>query len=82
MTRKIALVHDWLTGMRGGEKILELLCDIFPRADIFTLVYVAGTGKPLNRVSSHHDIPAAAYSRNCQSISSFVADHALGYRPT
>jgi len=25
--------------MRGGEKVVELLCDIFPQADIFTLVY-------------------------------------------
>jgi len=35
---KIALVHDWLTGMRGGEKVLEQLCGIFPQADIYTLI--------------------------------------------
>ncbi len=40
---KVALVHDWLTGMRGGEKVLEELCRIFPRADIFTLVHYKGT---------------------------------------
>jgi glycosyltransferase involved in cell wall biosynthesis len=40
---KVALVHDWLTGMRGGEKVLEELCGIFPQADIFTLVHVAGS---------------------------------------
>ena len=40
--RKIALVHDWLTGMRGGEKVLEVLCEIFPSADIFTLVHLPG----------------------------------------
>ncbi len=34
---KIALVHDWLTGMRGGEKCLEVLCELFPRSDIYTL---------------------------------------------
>ena len=34
---RVALVHDWLTGMRGGEKVLEELCGIFPGADIFTL---------------------------------------------
>jgi glycosyltransferase involved in cell wall biosynthesis len=34
---KIALVHDWLNGMRGGEKVLEQIVDIFPQADIFTL---------------------------------------------
>jgi glycosyltransferase involved in cell wall biosynthesis len=35
---KVALVHYWLVGMRGGEKVLEVLCDLFPEADIFTLV--------------------------------------------
>ena len=36
---RIALVHDWLTGMRGGEKCLEAICDLFPGADIYTLIY-------------------------------------------
>lgn len=40
---KVALVHDWLTGMRGGEKVLEVFCDIFPEADLYTLVHVPGT---------------------------------------
>lgn len=35
---KVALVHYWLVGMRGGEKVLEALCRLFPEADIFTLV--------------------------------------------
>ena len=39
---KTALVHDWLTGMRGGEKCLEVLCELFPDADIFTLVHTPG----------------------------------------
>jgi glycosyltransferase involved in cell wall biosynthesis len=40
---KVALVHDWLTGMRGGEKVLEVLCELFPDADLFTLVHRRGT---------------------------------------
>jgi len=36
---RVALVHYWLVGMRGGEKVLESLCDLFPGADIFTLFY-------------------------------------------
>jgi glycosyltransferase involved in cell wall biosynthesis len=40
---KIALVHDWLTGMRGGEKALEVLCERFPCAEVFTLVHVRGS---------------------------------------
>jgi glycosyltransferase involved in cell wall biosynthesis len=39
---KVALIHDWLTGMRGGERCLEAFCDLFPKADIFTLLHVKG----------------------------------------
>ena len=39
---KIAIVHDWLTGMRGGEKCLEVFCRLFPKADLFTLLHVPG----------------------------------------
>jgi glycosyltransferase involved in cell wall biosynthesis len=35
---KIAFVHDWLNGMRGGEKCLEAMLEIFPGAPIFTLL--------------------------------------------
>jgi glycosyltransferase involved in cell wall biosynthesis len=35
---RVALVHDWLTGMRGGERVLEVLCELFPQADLYTLV--------------------------------------------
>jgi len=44
---KVALVHDWLTGMRGGEKVLEAIAEIYPGADIFTLVHVKGSVSPL-----------------------------------
>lgn len=40
---RVALVHDWLTGMRGGERCLEAFLCIYPDADIFTLVHVPGT---------------------------------------
>jgi glycosyltransferase involved in cell wall biosynthesis len=40
---RVALVHDWLTGMRGGERCLEALCDLFPDADLFTLLHVRGS---------------------------------------
>lgn len=35
----VALAHDWLTGMRGGERVLEWLCRGFPRAPISTLIH-------------------------------------------
>ncbi len=44
---KIALIHDWLTGMRGGEKCLEVLCRRFPEARLFTLVYSPGSTSPV-----------------------------------
>jgi len=39
---RVALVHDWLTGMRGGERVLDELCGVFPDADLYTLVHVPG----------------------------------------
>ena len=44
---RVALVHDWLTGMRGGEKALERLCEVFPEAELFTLLHVPGSVSPL-----------------------------------
>lgn len=43
---KVALVHDWLTGMRGGERVLEVLCDLFPEASLHTLLHVPGSVSP------------------------------------
>ena len=40
---KVALVHDWLTGMRGGEKVLEVLCELYPQATLFTLLHNKGS---------------------------------------
>ncbi len=37
---RTAIIHDWLTGMRGGEKVLELVCKQFPDAPIYTLLHV------------------------------------------
>lgn len=44
---RVALVHDWLTGMRGGEKALERLLEVFPGAELFTLVHIPGSVSPL-----------------------------------
>ena len=43
---KVALVHDWLTGMRGGEKCLEVFCELFPDARLFTLLHEQGSTSP------------------------------------
>jgi glycosyltransferase involved in cell wall biosynthesis len=43
---KVALVHDWLTGQRGGEKVLEVFAEIFPDAPIYTLFHFPGSQVP------------------------------------
>lgn len=40
---KVALVHDWLTGQRGGEKVLEVFAEIFSQAPIYTLFHFPGS---------------------------------------
>lgn len=39
----IAIIHDWLTGMRGGENCLEVFCELFPQATLFTLLHKKGS---------------------------------------
>ncbi len=40
---RIALVHDWLTGMRGGERVLDVIARAYPDSDLYTLFYQAGS---------------------------------------
>lgn len=51
---KVALVHDWLTGMRGGEYVLDAIAEIFPRSDLFTLLYVPGKIAPTLTALNRH----------------------------
>jgi glycosyltransferase involved in cell wall biosynthesis len=62
---KIALVHDWLTGMRGGERCLEAFLKLYPEADIFTLLHVPGTTSSLidNRVVQTSVLQKLPWSR-------------------
>jgi len=46
---RVALVHYWLVNHRGGEKVLEALCRIFPKADIYTLFYEPSAVSPAIR---------------------------------
>ena len=50
----MALVHDWLTGMRGGERCLEAFCEMFPDAPIYTLICMKEKISP--RIRKHHII--------------------------
>lgn len=44
--KKVAIVHDWLTGMRGGEAILDAICEQFPQADLYTLLWTDNVMSP------------------------------------
>lgn len=44
---RIALVHDWLTGMRGGERCLEAFLRLFPSADVITMIHKEGSTNAL-----------------------------------
>jgi lipopolysaccharide/colanic/teichoic acid biosynthesis glycosyltransferase/glycosyltransferase involved in cell wall biosynthesis len=39
MSESVAIVHDWLTSMRGAERVVEALYGVFPRADLYTLTW-------------------------------------------
>lgn len=43
---RVALVHDWITGLRGGERCLQAFLNLYPDADIFTLLHVPGSTTP------------------------------------
>jgi glycosyltransferase involved in cell wall biosynthesis len=57
---RVCLVHDWLTGMRGGEKCLERLCRRWPDAPIYTLLHARGSVSPL---IENHQIVTSALQR-------------------
>ena len=53
---RVALVHDWLTGMRGGEKVLEAICELFPEPPLYTLVQVPGSVSPRIEAPAHRHV--------------------------
>jgi glycosyltransferase involved in cell wall biosynthesis len=62
---RVALVHDWLTGMRGGEKVLEAIAELYPDATLHTLMHVRGSvSAPLERLPERRSfvqwLPSAA----------------------
>jgi glycosyltransferase involved in cell wall biosynthesis len=54
---RVALVHDWLTGLRGGEKCLEVLCRAFPTATLHTLLHREGSVGPTIGAMAIHTSP-------------------------
>jgi glycosyltransferase involved in cell wall biosynthesis len=82
---RTALVHDWLTGMRGGEAVLEAIASLFPQAPIFTLLHVAGSVSPALELHPIHAsflqrVPGVArhYRRLLPLFPAAVEDFDLG----
>ena len=48
---RVAFVHDWLTGMRGGERVLEQMLDLTGESPIYTLFHFDGAVSP--KIESH-----------------------------
>jgi glycosyltransferase involved in cell wall biosynthesis len=53
--RRVALVHYWLIGMRGGERVLEQIVRLFPEAEIFTHVVDRSAISPILRERPIHE---------------------------
>ena len=59
---RVVLAHDWLTGMRGGEKVLDVFCELFPRAPLYTLVYEPNSTSP--QIEQGREIVCSLLNRN------------------
>jgi glycosyltransferase involved in cell wall biosynthesis len=75
---RVAIVHYWLLGMRGGEKVLEALCRLLPDADIFTLFYDPERVSPLireRRVTTSFLNPLRRYYRSLLPLMPLALEH-------
>jgi glycosyltransferase involved in cell wall biosynthesis len=68
MTRRVAVIHDWLTGMRGGEAVLEAILDAVPGAELFTLFHFPGSVS--EQIESR-----AIHTSSLQRIATRVSDY-------
>lgn len=75
---RCAIVHYWLLGMRGGEKVVEELCRILPKPDIFTLFYNPDRVSPFlrsHRVTASFLNPFRRYYRSCLPLAPIALEH-------
>ena len=77
---RVAIIHYWLVGMRGGEKVIEALCEMYPQADIFTHVYVPEMiSEKIRRAPDYSDVHQRATPRGID-VQNLSAPHASGAR--
>lgn len=75
---RCAIVHYWLLGMRGGEKVVESLCRLYPHADIYTLFYNPDAVSPLirsHRVTASFLNPFQKYYRSLLPAMPMALEH-------
>ncbi len=65
---KVAVVHDWLTGMRGGEAVLEAILDALPGAEVLTLFHFPGSVS--KRIESRQ-----IHTSYLQSVATRISDY-------
>ena len=69
---RVAIVHDWLTGMRGGEKVLEMICERFPGAPLWTLLHVPDSISPLIAGREIHTSLLQAMPRSAEKYRNYL----------
>ena len=62
---RVAIVHDWLVSMRGGERVLESLCRLYPRAHVYTLRY---DGRDLSPEITSHQVKASFVDKIARAL--------------
>ena len=75
---RCAIVHYWLLGMRGGEKVVEELCRILPQPDIFTLFYDPDRVSPFirsHKVTASFLNPLRRHYRSCLPLTPIALEH-------
>jgi glycosyltransferase involved in cell wall biosynthesis len=75
---RCAIVHYWLLGMRGGEKVVEALCRLLPQPDIFTLFYDPDRVSPFirsHRVTASFLNPLRRHYRNLLPLMPMALEH-------
>ena len=76
---KVAVIHDWLTGMRGGEAVLEGILELVPEADLFTLFHFRGSVSPAieaRNISTSYLQPVAKRIRDYRTLLPLYPDAA------
>lgn len=75
---RCAIVHYWLLGMRGGEKVVEELCRILPQPDIFTLFYDPERVSPFlrsHKITASFLDPLRSHYRSCLPLAPIALEH-------